>query len=70
MKTEFSSSQVLLLKTQSIKRRLPYGQSAWQGKHVGILEAPVGAPETSMAQQHLRNILAYLDVSSTPGPKP
>ena len=40
----------------------PHGDSAFTGKPVGIVGASVGAPGTAMAQQHLRNILAYLDV--------
>lgn len=39
----------------------PYGQNAFSGKPVGIIGASVGAMGTAMAQQHLRNILAYLD---------
>ena len=40
----------------------PYGQSAWAGKPAGILGVSVGATGTAMAQQHLRNILACLDL--------
>lgn len=40
----------------------PYGQNAWAGKPAGVLGASVGSIGTAMAQQHLRNILAYLDV--------
>src|SRR5687768_13916597 len=47
----------------------PYGQSAWAGKPAGILGASIGAPGTSMAQQHLRNILAYLDMPTLGQPE-
>lgn len=40
----------------------PFGQSVWAGKPAGIIGISVGAIGTSLAQQHLRNILAYLDV--------
>ena len=43
-------------------RVAPVRESAWKGKRVGVLGVSVGAPGTSMAQQHLRNILAYLDM--------
>jgi chromate reductase, NAD(P)H dehydrogenase (quinone) len=47
----------------------PYGQSVWAGKPAGILGVSVGAFGTSMAQQHLRNILAYLDVPTLGQPE-
>ena len=47
----------------------PYGQSAWEAKPAGVLGASVGAPGTAMAQQHLRNILAYLDVPTLGQPE-
>src|SRR5664280_1978123 len=40
----------------------PYGQGAWTGKPAGILGVSTGATGTAMAQQHLRNILAALNV--------
>lgn len=40
----------------------PYGKNSWKGKPAGVLGVSVGAAGTAMAQQHLRNILAYLDV--------
>jgi chromate reductase len=40
----------------------PYGQGAWAGKPAGILGVSVGVMGTSLAQQHLRNILSCLDV--------
>lgn len=47
----------------------PYGQSAWAGKPAGVVGASIGAPGTSMAQQHLRNILAYLDARTLGQPE-
>ena len=40
----------------------PYGQSVWGGKPAGVIGVSVGAMGTAMAQQHLRNVLAYLDM--------
>lgn len=40
----------------------PYGQSAWQGKPAGVIGISPGIMGTAMAQQHLRNILAALDM--------
>src|SRR5471032_406183 len=40
----------------------PYGENAWAGKPAGVLGVSVGAIGTALAQQHLLNILAYLDV--------
>ncbi len=40
----------------------PYGKNSWAGKPAGVIGVSVGAAGTAMAQQHLRNILAYLDV--------
>jgi chromate reductase len=47
----------------------PYGQSAWTDKPAGVLGASVGAAGTGLAQQHLRNILAYLDVPTMGQPE-
>jgi chromate reductase len=47
----------------------PYGQSAWAGKPAGVLGVSPGAIGTAMAQQHLRNVLAYLDVPTLGQPE-
>ena len=75
LKDEIAASQGLLFVTPEYNRSMPgvlknaidnasrpYGQSAWAGKPAGVLGASVGAIGTAMAQQHLRNVLAYLDV--------
>jgi chromate reductase, NAD(P)H dehydrogenase (quinone) len=41
----------------------PAGQSVWTGKPAGIIGVSTGAIGTAMAQQHLRNVLSYLDVA-------
>ncbi len=40
----------------------PYGSNCFARKPGAVLGTSPGAPGTSMAQQHLRNVLAYLDV--------
>jgi chromate reductase len=47
----------------------PYGQSAWTGKPAGVLGVSVGTIGTALAQQHLRSILAYLDVPTLGQPE-
>ncbi len=75
LKAEILGSQGVLFVTPEYNRSIPgvlknaidhasrpYGQSVWAGKPAGILGVSVGVTGTSMAQQHLRNILAYLDM--------
>lgn len=47
----------------------PYGDSAWAGKPAGIIGASGGAIGTACAQQHLRPILAYLDMPTLNQPE-
>ncbi|MCX8521580.1 MAG: NAD(P)H-dependent oxidoreductase, partial [Rhodoferax sp.] len=47
----------------------PYGQSVWDGKPAGVIGMSVGAIGTATAQQHLRNILAYLNVPTLGQPE-
>ena len=82
LKAEITASQGVLFATPEYNRSIPgvlknaidhasrpYGQSAWAGKPAGIVGASVGAPGTGMAQQHLRNILAYLDMPTLGQPE-
>ena len=75
LKTEIADSQALLFLTPEYNRSIPgvlknaidhasrpYGQSVWGGKPGAVLGVSVGAIGTALAQQHLRNVLAYLDV--------
>lgn len=59
---EYNRSFPGVLKNAIDHASRPYGQSAWKGKPAGVLGVSIGAAGTSMAQQHLRNVLAYLDV--------
>jgi chromate reductase len=82
LKAAVSSAQGLLFVTAEYNRSIPgvlknaidqasrpYGQSAWKGKPAGILGVSVGAVGTALAQQHLRNILAYLDAPTLGQPE-
>ena len=82
LKAEIAASQGLLFVTAEYNRSIPgvlknaidhasrpYGQSAWAGKPAGVLGASPGATGTAMAQQHLRNILATLDIPTLGQPE-
>lgn len=47
----------------------PYGQSVWAGKPAAVMGVSVGPFGTSMAQQHLRNVLAHLDMPTLGQPE-
>lgn len=59
---EYNRSIPGVLKNALDHASRPYGQSAWEGKPAGIIGTSTGNPGTAMAQQHLRNVLSYLDV--------
>ena len=82
LKAEIAAAQGLLFVTAEYNRSVPgvlknaidhasrpYGKSAWAGKPAGVLGVSIGAAGTCMAQQHLRNILAYLDVPTLGQPE-
>jgi chromate reductase len=82
LKSEINAARGLLFVTPEYNRSIPgvlknaidhasrpYGQSAWAGKPAGILGVSVGPIGTAMAQQHLRNVLAYLDVPTLGQPE-
>ena len=82
LKREIFDSQGLLFVTAEYNRSIPgvlknaidhasrpYGQSAWAGKPAGVIGVSVGSTGTSMAQQHLRNVLSYLDVPTLGQPE-
>jgi chromate reductase, NAD(P)H dehydrogenase (quinone) len=82
LKREINAADGLLFVTPEYNRSLPgvlknaidhasrpYGQSVWAGKPAGILGASIGPLGTAMAQQHLRNILAYLDAPTLGQPE-
>lgn len=82
LKEEISAAGGLLFVTPEYNRSIPgvlknaidhasrpYGQNAWMGKPAGVLGASIGAIGTALAQQHLRNVLAYLDVPTLGQPE-
>jgi chromate reductase len=82
LKAEIAAAQGLLFVTPEYNRSIPgvlknaidcasrpYGQNAWAGKPAGVLGVSVGAIGTAPAQQHLRNILAYLDAPTLGQPE-
>jgi chromate reductase, NAD(P)H dehydrogenase (quinone) len=82
LKADVAASQGLLFVTAEYNRSIPgvlknaidhasrpYGQNAWAGKPAGVLGVSVGAVGTALAQQHLRNVLAYLDVPTLGQPE-
>jgi chromate reductase len=82
LKSKVSAAQGLLFITPEYNRSIPgvlknaldhgsrpYGQSVWGGKPAGVIGVSVGAIGTALAQQHLRNVLAYLDVPTLGQPE-
>ena len=82
LKGEISAAQGVLFVTPEYNRSIPgvlknaidhasrpYGKSAWNGKPAGVIGASVGPIGTAMAQQHLRNILAYLNMPTLGQPE-
>jgi len=66
---EYNRSMPGVLKNALDHASRPYGDSAWAGKPAGVLGVSVGAMGTAMAQQHLRNVLAYLNVPTLGQPE-
>jgi chromate reductase len=66
---EYNRSVPGVLKNAIDHASRPYGQSAWAGKPAGVIGASVGAIGSAIAQQHLRTILAYLDMPTLGQPE-
>lgn len=47
----------------------PWGTNSWKDKPAAVCGISVGAAGTALAQQHLRNVLAYLDVPTLGQPE-
>jgi chromate reductase len=66
---EYNRSVPGVLKNAIDHASRPYGQSAWEGKPAGVIGVSVGAIGTAIAQQHLRNVLGYLDMPTLGQPE-
>jgi chromate reductase, NAD(P)H dehydrogenase (quinone) len=66
---EYNRSIPGVLKNAIDHASRPYGQSAWAGKPAAVIGISVGAIGTALAQQHLRNMLAYLDMPTLGQPE-
>ena len=75
LKSEIRAAQGVLFVTPEYNRSIPgvlknaidhasrpYGDSAWKGKPAGVIGVSPGVIGTALAQQHLRNIIACLDM--------
>jgi chromate reductase len=82
LKKEIQAADALLFVTPEYNRSIPgvlknaidiasrpYGTNAFAGKPGAVIGASIGAPGAAMAQQHLRNVLAYLDVPTLGQPE-
>ncbi len=81
-KQQIESAQGLLFVTPEYNRSIPgvlknaldwgsrpWGHNSWSGKPGAVLGTSPGAAGTALAQQHLRNVLAYLDVATLNQPE-
>ena len=66
---EYNRSIPGVLKNALDSASRPYGDNAWAGKPAGVIGASIGAIGTALAQQHLRNVLAYLDMPTMGQPE-
>jgi chromate reductase len=75
MKKEITGAHGILIVTPEYNRSIPgvlknaldhgsrpTGRSVWANKPAGIIGVSPGNSGTAMCQQHLRNVLSYLDV--------
>lgn len=82
LKAEIASAQGVLFVTPEYNRSFssalknaidhasrPYGKSVWAGKPAGLIGVSVGPLGTALAQQHLRNVLTYLDMPTLGQPE-
>jgi chromate reductase len=76
LKTQVRSADAVLFVTPEYNRSIPgvlknaidtasrpYGDSAFDGKPAAVIGASVGAPGAAMAQQHLRNVLVFVNLA-------
>lgn len=66
---EYNRSMPGVLKNALDHASRPYGSSAWAGKPAGVIGVSPGKTGTALSQQHLRNVLAYLDMPTLGQPE-
>ena len=66
---EYNRSIPGVLKNAIDHASRPYGESVWAGKPAGVLGVSIGAIGTAVAQQHLRTVLAYVDMPTLGQPE-
>ncbi|TWT21325.1 NAD(P)H-dependent oxidoreductase [Luteimonas marina] len=66
---EYNRSVPGVLKNAIDHASRPYGDSAFAGKPAGVIGVSIGAIGTACAQQHLRTVLAYLDMPTLGQPE-
>ena len=66
---EYNRSFPGVLKNAIDHASRPYGQNSWAGKPAGVIGVSVGVIGTALAQQHLRSVLAILDVPTLGAPE-
>lgn len=81
LKREIEAADALLFVTPEYNRGIPgvlknaldvasrpWGTNSFAGKPGAVIGASIGATGSALAQQHLRNVLAYLDVATLAQP--
>ena len=66
---EYNRSVPGVLKNAIDHASRPYGQSAWNGKPTGVIGTSGSPIGTALSQQHLRNVLAYLNMPTLGQPE-
>jgi chromate reductase, NAD(P)H dehydrogenase (quinone) len=66
---EYNRSIPGVLKNALDHASRPYGDSAWKGKLAAVIGISPGQIGTSLAQQHLRSVLSYLDMPTLKQPE-
>ena len=82
LKSEIAAAQGVLFVTPEYNRSIPgvlknaidqgsrpYGQNVWAGKPAGVIGMSIGAIGTALAQQHLRNVLVFLNMPTLAQPE-
>ncbi len=66
---EYNRSYPAALKNAIDHASRPYGKSVWSNKPAGVIGVSPGAIGTALAQQHLRNVFAYLNMPTLSQPE-